>query len=68
MPIDSVDEINAYKNKDGTFYVELHGMAPEGLVTTIIIPAAMFELQLASGIYSQAEMTVKLEGCVSCGK
>lgn len=67
MPIDSIDEINAYKNDDGTFCVELHGLVTEGQVT-ITIPVAMLELQLTGGMYSQAEMTVKLEGCVACGK
>lgn len=63
MPIDSIDEINAYHNDDGTFSVELHGMVPEGQMK-ITIPRASISLALSGGIGNQAELEIKLEGYI----
>ena len=63
MPIDNIDEIDAYHNKDGTFAVELYGMVPEGQIK-ITLPRASLDLSLYSSIESSAELEVKLKGCI----
>ena len=63
MPINSIDEINAYRNKDGTFSVEFHGMVPEGQIK-ITIPCASLSLALSGDIGSLTELEIKLKGCI----
>jgi len=61
MNLDMIDEINAYKNKDGSFRVEIQA-CPDNLCSVMVIPSADLRFSLSCTINGTAEAEIILEG------
>ena len=56
-----IDEINAYKNKDGSFRVEIQSCA-DNQYGTMVIPNANLHFSLNCTVNGTAEAEIALEG------
>ena len=59
-----IDEINAYRNQDGTFNVELFTMGNNGPLHFTMPAAALVLLEATKGINLATNLTIKLEGTI----
>ena len=58
-----IDEINAYRNPDGTFNVDLFAMGDRGPLH-FTMPAALISLEANISINTATSLTIKLEGTI----
>lgn len=61
MSYEMIDEINAYKNKDGSFRVEIQG-CPDNSCSTMVITNANLSFSLSCAVNGTAKAEIILEG------
>lgn len=62
MDLNSIDEINAYNNGDGSFCIDIFLSDAQGNRVTVKMPRATLDLSLTSGYDMAAEMELELKG------
>lgn len=62
MDLNSIDEINAYNNGNGSFCIDIFLSDAQGNRVTVKIPCATLDLSLTSGYDMAAEIELQLKG------
>lgn len=57
MDLNGIDEINAYRNKDGSYTIELHTFDK-----TYIVPYALLNIRLSTSLYTASDIELDFKG------